>query len=82
MLANNNKIKREGKAIVDFDAVSLYPSVMVRLYCLEGMPKVISGWNTKYLLDHLFNDDQTEPNDERFISGFFIEAKIRILWLL
>jgi len=76
MLAHNTKRITEGRHVVDFDAVSLYPSAMARLYCLEGMPKVIDGWTTKYLLNHLFEDGQTEPTAERFISGFFVEAKI------
>jgi len=76
MLARNEKRIIEGRAVVDFDAVSLYPSAMARLYCLEGMPKVIDGWSTQYLLKHLFEDDQTEPTAERFISGFFVEARI------
>jgi len=76
MLAHNTKRITEGRPVVDFDAVSLYPSAMARLYCLEGMPKVIDGWTTKYLLSHLFEDGQTEPTTERFISGFFVEAKI------
>jgi len=77
MISWNQKRKVEGKAVVDFDAVSLYPSAMNRLYCLEGMPKVLQGWTTKYLLDHLFIDGQIEPTEERFISGFFVEAKIK-----
>jgi len=77
MISWNQKRKVEGKAVVDFDAVSLYPSAMNRLYCLEGMPKVLHGWTTKYLLDHLFIDGQIEPTEERFISGFFVEAKIK-----
>ena len=76
MLAHNEKRITEGRAVVDFDAVSLYPSAMARLYCLEGMPKVIDEWTTQYLLKHLFEDGQTEPTKERFISGFFVEAII------
>ena len=76
MLARNEKRITEGRAVVDFDAVSLYPSAMARLYCLEGMPKVIDVPNTQYLLKHLFEDGQTEPTKERFISGFFVEAVI------
>jgi len=76
MLAHNTKRITEGRPVVDFDAVSLYPSAMARLYCLEGMPKVIKEWDTKYLLSHLFVDGQTEPTKEKFISGFFVEAKI------
>ena len=78
MIANNQKRRVEGRAVVDFDAVSLYPSAMARLYCLEGMPKVLSYkmLSARFLLDHLFEEGQTEPNNERWISGFFVEAKV------
>ena len=77
MLADNKKQKTDVD-LVDFDAVSLYPSAMARLYTLEGMPKVLAQdqLNTKYLLDRLFEDEQTEPTSERFISGFFIHVVI------
>jgi len=76
MLAHNTKRITEGRPVVDFDPVSLYPFVMARLYCLEGMPKVVDAWTTKYLLSHLFENGQTEPTAERFISGFFVVDKI------
>jgi hypothetical protein len=64
--------------IICLDAVSLYPSAMKRLYCLEGMPQVLSAeqCNQKYLLRHLFEDDQTIPNMDKFISGFFIQYQV------
>ena len=87
MLSDNNKSINEsepshnggmGEALVDFDAVSLYPSAINRLYLLEGMPHVLQPeqLNTNYLLSHLFEDEQIEPTNKRFISGFFIEAQI------
>ena len=76
--ADNQPVKVDRSAIVDFDAVSLYPSAIRRLYTLEGVPQVLSSemLTQKYLLEHLFKDNQLEPTNERFISGFFIEAKI------
>jgi hypothetical protein len=64
--------------VVDFDAVSLYPSAMNRLYVLEGIPYVLSSemLSVDYLKKHLFDDDQVEPLSERFISCFFIEIEI------
>jgi hypothetical protein len=64
--------------IICLDAVSLYPSAMKRLYCLEGMPEVLEPkqLNQNYLLRHLFDDDQWTPNIDKFISGFFIEYEI------
>lgn len=77
MLADNIKHRTE-EPIVDFDAVSLYPSAMKRLYTIEGMPKVLAKdqCNVDYLLSRLFLDDQTEPNEQRYISGFFVHALI------
>ena len=42
------------------------------------MPQVLqpNQLDSNYLLTHLFEDEQTEPTQERFISGFFIEAQI------
>ena len=81
MLADNQPVKVDGASIVDFDAVSLYPSAIRRLYTLERVPQVLSSemLTQKYLLEHLFKDNQLEPTNERFISGFFIEAKIIII---
>ena len=86
MLRDNRKCKTQSSSpigqsstpIVDFDAVSLYPSAMARLYCLEGIPKVIPNeWlSSSYLMSHLFEDDQLEPTAKRFISGFFVEISI------
>ena len=78
MLSDNSKSINESEAIVDFDAVSLYPSAIHRLYLLEGMPKVLQPeqLNANYLLSHLFEDEQEKPTNKRFISAFFIEAQI------
>jgi uncharacterized protein YbaR (Trm112 family) len=76
MCCDNEKQFSEEK-VVDFDTVSLYPSAMNRLYDLEGIPVVLSEemLNVDYLTKHLF-EDQLEPNEERFISGFFVEIEI------
>jgi hypothetical protein len=52
---------------------------MVRLYTLEGMPKVLQKdqLSVKYLLDRLFLDDQEEPSRDRFISGFYVHILIK-----
>ena len=78
MLSDNLKSINTTQPIVDFDAVSLYPSAIHRLYLLEGMPQVLTQpmLNTNYLLSHLFEDEQSEPTPDRFMSGFFIEARI------
>ena len=78
MLSDNKKSFNTIHPIVDFDAVSLYPSAIHRLYLLEGIPHVLTQQmlNTNFLLSHLFADEQQAPTPERFISGFFIEARI------
>jgi hypothetical protein len=75
MMADHKKRIVEEK-VDDFDGVSLYPSAMNRLYVLEGIPEVIENPSLEFLLEHLFLDEQTEPNEERFISGFFVEIDI------
>jgi hypothetical protein len=77
MIRDNQKIEVNDK-IVDFDAVSLYPSAMNRLYVLEGIPIVLSPemLEVQYLKSHLFEEDQTDPTEDRFISGLFIEIEI------
>jgi uncharacterized protein YbaR (Trm112 family) len=73
MISDNEKQIIEEK-IVDFEAVSLYPSAMNRLYVLEGIPYVLEPemLNVEFLRKHLFENDQVEPPEDRFISGFFI----------
>ena len=80
MLSDNQKqINENGYNIVDFDAVSLYPSAYARLYTVEGIPKPIpQEWlSTDYLLSHLFDDDQQKPTKKKFISAFYVEIKIK-----
>lgn len=62
MLRNNQKQDITGN-IADFDAVSLYPSAMARLYTLRGLPKVITG--QMHCLANLLETD-----------GFFAEVHI------
>lgn len=78
MLSDNIKQSSSNEPIVDFDAVSLYPSAIARCYTLEGKPKVLQQHmlNQHYLQTHLFTDSQQHPTKNRFISGFFIEARI------
>ena len=66
MLADNIKSINKYEPIVDFDAVSLYPSAINRLYLLEGLPQVLQPeqLNTNYLLTHLFEEEQVEPTNQ------------------
>ena len=51
---------------------------MARLFTIEGIPQVLSQdkLNAKYLLNHSFTEDQTEPTEERFISYYVVEIEI------
>ncbi|MGI6155835.1 MAG: DNA polymerase [Enterococcus lemanii] len=77
MILNEDPVRAELE-VVDFDAVSLYPSAIARLYTLEGRPKVMTDdmLSTEYLLKHLFLDEQVTPTAERFVAGFFVEVEI------
>ena len=48
MTAYNKKWHNFLKPLLDFDAVSLYPSAMARLYTVEGRPKVITDDKLNY----------------------------------
>ena len=80
MLGDNEKriMDNANTPIVDFDAVSLYPSAIARLYLIEGKPIVLENWqlNDDYLRKHLFDDNQREPTDNKFISAFYVEVEI------
>lgn len=63
MCSENKKINISNKRIMDFDAVSLYPSAMARMDgFLKGLPKVITNFD--------FNDLKTK-------DGYFVEIKIK-----
>lgn len=62
MISENKKEWVEDKIINDFDAVSLYPSAMVRLQgFLKGKPKVITNLNYNWLSNQ---------------DGYFVDVKI------
>lgn len=63
MLAGNRKTNVEG-TIEDFDAVSLYPSAMKRLWTVKGLPKIIPK---EWSLDDL----------RRNSNDFFVEIKVK-----
>lgn len=63
MLQRNQKRDVTGD-IADFDAVSLYPSAMARIYTLKGLPKIIEG-------------QKRELSFLRGTDGFFAQVHIR-----
>ena len=63
--------------LCDFDAVSLYPSAMNRLYCQTGKPTILneSELSLEYLLSHTAGE-QEQPHDEKYISTYVVEIEI------
>jgi hypothetical protein len=62
----------------DFDACSLYPSAMNRLFTVEGIPKLIEpcDLNREWILSHAFKAEQTKASVYRFISQCIVDIKI------
>ena len=67
MCAYNKKWNVQGKDIVDYDAVSLYPSAMARLYTVEGTPEV---------LNKQYTNCSVIPDDLKAYSAYVVEIKI------
>lgn len=78
-MTKQNKKWECNDPIVDFDACSLYPSAMNRLLIPTGNPRKLrkEECNVEYLMNHLMEEQQENPTEERFISCFIV--KIRIL---
>lgn len=78
-MTNSNKKYIIEEEIVDFDACSLYPSAMSRLFIPTGMPKKLDvDENTKqWLLNSTMSEEQIESTNERFISNYVVTIKIK-----
>ena len=87
MTANNKRhfLNDSNKSLYDFDARSLYPSAMRRMFTVEGVPEyyenstpetVFSANNLPDILVHAFDEQQKEPTEEKYISQFFVEITI------
>ena len=65
------------KVLNDFDAVSLYPSAMKRLYVVNGTPKVMTKdmLNVEYLLNHTAAE-QEQVSESKPISAYCVHIKI------
>ena len=72
-----NKRWSVNEELADFDAVSLYPSAMKRLYCVKGKPEVLKPeeLSTEYLINHTCSEDE-QPSEEKPISTYVVEIKI------
>ena len=77
-MTKQNKRWRITDKLDDFDACSLYPSAMARLFTVEGTPKVLTNemFDKDYLINHSFTEDQTNPTKDRFISYYIVEIEI------
>ena len=87
MTAHNKRhyIIKNGKALYDFDARSLYPSAMRRMFTVEGVPEyyentspdtVFNANNLPDILKHAFDEQQVRATEDRYISQFFVEIDI------
>lgn len=72
-----NKRWSVNEELADFDAVSLYPSAMKRLYCVKGKCEVLQDeeLNMNYLLTHTCSEDD-QPTKEKPISTYVVEIQI------
>ena len=76
MTRDNEKWKTKVD-LYDFDAVSLYPSAMKRLYCQTGKPTILepNELNLNYLLEKTASENE-QPNNLKYISSYVVEIKI------
>lgn len=72
-----NKRWSVNEELADFDAVSLYPSAMKRLYCVKGKPEVLKPeeLNTSYLINNTCAEDD-QPTKQKPISTYVVEILI------
>ena len=72
-MTRDNEMWLTNVLLYDFDAVSLYPSAMARLYLQTGIPTVLSEFelNLKYLLDHTAGESE-QPSDVKPISTYVV----------
>ena len=71
-MTRQNKKWHCTEKLYDYDACSLYPSAVHRLKLATGKPIVVPPeWcsPSKYLLEHLMDEQQLNPTEEKFISG-------------
>jgi hypothetical protein len=71
--------------LYDFDARSLYPSAMRRMFTVEGAPEyynnpspdtIFNATNLPDILIHAYDENQKTPTQEKYISQFFVEIEI------
>lgn len=75
MVRDNECCEVEGN-IVDYDAVSLYPSAMARMFIPCG-PCEYMNESLDYYINHLMPVDQEHPSLDKFISFFVVRIHIK-----
>ena len=77
MTRDNEKWKILKILLLDFDARSLYPSAMYRLYCQTGKPRILNDkeLDLNYLLEHTASENR-QPKGEKYISSYVVEIEI------
>ena len=77
MTRDNEKWKIENCELYDYDARSLYPSAMARLYCQTGKCSVLNEneLDLKYLLEHTAGENE-QPEGKKYISSYVVEIEI------
>ncbi|ELP87597.1 hypothetical protein EIN_145810 [Entamoeba invadens IP1] len=76
-MCRDNTKQHVTKDLYDYDACSLYPSVIHRLKLATGKPIVIPQEScNKTILNHLMLEQQLEPTNERYISAFIVDIEI------
>ena len=81
----NNKRHNITTPLYDFDARSLYPSAIRRMFTVEGYPEFYENPSPDTLfhahilpdiLIHAFDEQQVSATKEKYISQFFVEIEI------
>lgn len=78
-MTRQNKKWHCTERLYDYDACSLYPSAVHRLKLATGKPNVVpEEWcgDSKFLLDHIMEEQQLIPSGEKFISAFIVDIEI------
>jgi DNA polymerase elongation subunit (family B) len=85
MTASNRRYNVKDIKIADFDACSLYPSAMRRMFTVEGTPEfyehkdietIYDKNNLPEILIHAFDENQRFSTPDKYISQFFVEIEI------
>ena len=85
MTANNIRYKITDTKLADFDACSLYPSAMARMFTVNGIPtffkndtpeRVYNKHNLPDILQKAFTEDQIQATEEHCISQFIVDIEI------